>query len=190
MKKHWYHYLWIYSLCFFIAGFFNILFAWLGLISFILPLIFAIGFGNKRFCNRYCDRGQFLRMFGGQLGFSRGHEMPSWMKSRAFRYGFMIFFFAMFGTIIYATWLVAHDMHGLDEAITVLWAFDVPWNWAYGGGVTPWVAAFAFKLYSFMLTSEIIAITAMLFFKPRSWCVFCPMGTLTQLICKSKALER
>ena len=43
MKKHWYHYLWIYSLCFFIAGFFNILFAWLGLISFILPLIFAIG---------------------------------------------------------------------------------------------------------------------------------------------------
>ena len=41
MKKHWYHYLWIYSLCFFIAGFFNILFAWLGLISFILPLIFA-----------------------------------------------------------------------------------------------------------------------------------------------------
>lgn len=189
MKKHWYHYLWIYSLCFFAAGFFNILFAWLGLISFILPLIFAIGFGNKRFCNRYCDRGQFLRMFGGQLGFSLGHEMPSWMKSRAFRYGFMIFFFAMFGTIIYATWLVAHDMHGLDEVITVLWTFDVPWHWAYGKG-TPWVAAFAFKLYSFMLTSEIIAIFAMLFFKPRSWCVFCPMGTLTQLICKSKAPER
>ena len=26
----------------------------------------------------------------------------------------------------------------------------------------------------------------MLLFKPRSWCVYCPMGTMTQLICKAK----
>ena len=29
---------------------------------------------------------QFLRMFGGQLGLSRGHAMPAWMKSKPFRY--------------------------------------------------------------------------------------------------------
>ena len=67
MKKHWYHYLWIWSLIYFGMGFFNILFAWMGLISFALPLIMAIGFGNKLFCNRYCDRGQTLRALG-QLG--------------------------------------------------------------------------------------------------------------------------
>ena len=83
MKKHWYHYLWLWSLLFFEAGLFNIMFAWLGLISFILPLVFAFGFGTKGFCNRYCDRGQFLRMFGGQLGLSRNHEMPGWKKGRA-----------------------------------------------------------------------------------------------------------
>ena len=27
---------------------------------------------------------------------------------------------------------------------------------------------------------------AMVLFKPRSWCVYCPMGTMTQLICKAK----
>ena len=27
----------------------------------------------------------------------------------------------------------------------------------------------------------------MILFKPRSWCVYCPMGTMTQLICKGKA---
>jgi hypothetical protein len=26
----------------------------------------------------------------------------------------------------------------------------------------------------------------MLLFKPRSWCVYCPMGTMTQGICKLK----
>lgn len=29
----------------------------------------------------------------------------------------------------------------------------------------------------------------MVLFKPRSWCVYCPMGTMTQLICKVKNQE-
>jgi hypothetical protein len=50
--------------------------------------------------------------------------------------------------------------------------------------VSPWVVQFSFKLYSLMLTSEIMAILAMIWFRPRAWCTFCPMGTLTQGICK------
>lgn len=34
MKKHWYDYLWIVSLVYLLLGFFNILFAWLGLLCF------------------------------------------------------------------------------------------------------------------------------------------------------------
>ena len=34
MKKQWYDYLWVLSLTYLILGFFNILFAWLGLICF------------------------------------------------------------------------------------------------------------------------------------------------------------
>lgn len=35
MKKHWYDYLWIASLLYLALGFFNILFAWLGLLCFL-----------------------------------------------------------------------------------------------------------------------------------------------------------
>ena len=42
MKKHWYDYLWIVSLTYLILGFFNILFAWLGLLCFFIPLIISI----------------------------------------------------------------------------------------------------------------------------------------------------
>ena len=38
MKKHWYDYLWIASLLYLLLGFFNILFAWLGLLCFFIPL--------------------------------------------------------------------------------------------------------------------------------------------------------
>lgn len=186
-QRHWYHYLWLWSIFYFSMGFVNILFAWLGLISFCLPLLFAIIGGNKLFCNRYCDRGQLLRVLGSQVGLSRHHEMPAWLKSQAFRYAFMIFFFAMFGSVVYTTWLVGSGASSLKEVVTLLWSFNLPWHWTYTANIAPWQAQFAFGLYSLMMTSEVIALAAMLWFKPRSWCVFCPMGTLTQTICKAKA---
>ena len=162
-KSHWYNYLWIWSVIYFAMGFFHILFAWLGLISFFLPLIFAVGVGSKGFCNRYCDRGQLLRALGGQKGFSRRKDVPDWMKSKAFRYGFLAFFMAMFANMLCMTYQV------------------------YAGGAEPWAAQFAFGFYSMMLTSAILGVLTMLAYKPRSWCVYCPMGTMTQMICRMKA---
>ena len=54
----------------------------------------------------------------------------------------------------------------------------------------PGVAQFAFGFYSVMLTSTVLGLVTMALFKPRSRCVYCPMGTMTQLICKAKAGER
>lgn len=46
-KKHWYDYLWIASLLYLFLGFFNIMFAWLGLICFLVPLAISIATGSK-----------------------------------------------------------------------------------------------------------------------------------------------
>ena len=62
--KHWYDYLWVYAILYFTLGFFNILFAWLGMIDFLLPLILAIFGGNKFFCNHLCGRGQLFSKLG------------------------------------------------------------------------------------------------------------------------------
>ena len=71
-----------------------------------------------------------------------------------------------------------------------MWTFKVPWQWAYHGTLlSPGVAQFAFGFYSVMLTSTILGIVTMVLFKPRSWCVYCPMGTMTQAICKIKNKE-
>lgn len=128
MKKRWYDYLWIASLTYLVLGFFNILFSWLGLLCFFIPLLISVVKGTKGYCNRYCGRGQLFGLLGGRFGLSRKKDIPSWMKSKAFRYGF----------------------------------------------------------YSVMLTSTILGLLTMILYKPRSWCVYCPMGTMTQLICKAK----
>lgn len=187
-KKKWYDYLWIFSTVYLMLGFFNILFAWLGLICFITPLLISIVKGNKAYCNKYCGRGQLFSMLGGRFGLSRKKDMPKWMRTSYFRYGFLVFFLIMFGVMLWNTYLVFIGAQDLKQVVTLLWTFKVPWQWAYHGTLlSPGVAQFAFGFYSVMLTSTILGIVTMVLFKPRSWCVYCPMGTMTQMICKMKA---
>lgn len=187
-QKKWYDYLWIVSAAYLILGFFNILFAWLGLLCFFIPLGISIVKGNKSYCNRYCGRGQLFELLGRKLKLSRGKDVPYFLKQKWFRYGFLTFFMVMFFNMLFATYLVFADASGLREVVTLLWAFRLPWHFAAGStaAVAPWVAQFAFGFYSVMLTSTVLGFVTMLFYKPRSWCVYCPMGTMTQGICQLK----
>ncbi len=186
-KKKWYDYLWITSVLYLILGFFNIMFAWLGLICFSVPLIMSIKTGNKTYCNRYCGRGQLFSLLGTKLKLSRNKTIPSFLRKSWFRYSFLAFFLLMFVNMIATTVFVFQGTNSLRQVIKLLWTFKLPWNFAYHGTVfAPWVAQFAFGFYSVMLTSTVLGIITMILFKPKSWCVYCPMGTMTQGICKIK----
>ncbi|HJC21575.1 MAG TPA: 4Fe-4S binding protein [Candidatus Butyricicoccus avicola] len=185
-RKKWYDYLWVLSALYLILGFFNILFAWLGLICFFLPLGIAVIRGNKAYCNRYCGRGQLFELLGARLHLSRGRPVPRFLKQKWFRYGFLAFFMLMFCNMLFTTYLVAAGASGLREAVTLLWVFRLPWHFAASAAalVPPGVAQFAFGFYGVMLTSTVLGLVTMVLFKPRAWCVYCPMGTMTQGICK------
>lgn len=185
-KKYWYDYLYFASALYLFLGFFNIMCAWLGLICFFVPLAIAVIGGSKLYCGRYCGRGQLFELLGRKWKLSRGKETPAWMYSRAFRLGFLIFFLTMFGNMLYTTYLVFSGARGLRQVVTLFWVFKVPWNWAYSGADL-WQAQFAFGFYSLMLTSTLLGLITMVLFRPRSWCVYCPMGTMTQCICRLKA---
>lgn len=191
MKKHWYDYLWIWTILYFSLGFFNILFAWLGMIDFLVPLMIAIVGKNKAFCNYFCGRSQLFTVLGDKMHLSRQKCTPRWMHSKWFRYGFLAFFMTMFIQMVYNTWLVFGGVRNLSEAIKLFWMFRLPWDWAYTAGtVSPWIAQYAFGFYSIMLTSTLIGLILLVLFRPRTWCAFCPMGTMTQMICKIQNKEK
>lgn len=189
-KKHLYEYLWILSSLYLILGLFNILFAWLGLICFIVPLLISIVKGNKGYCNKYCGRGQLLDLLGNKLKLSRNKPMPKFLKSKYFRYGFLIFFLTMFINMVFNTYLVFQGTNTLKEVLTILWTFKLPWNFTDLSYISPWIAQFSFGFYSLMLTSTLLGIITMALYKPRSWCVYCPMGTMTQGICIIKDIKK
>ena len=185
-KKAWYTYLWIWTIVYFLLGFFNILFAWLGMIDFMVPLLFAVFGGNKGFCNQYCGRGQLFTVLGRKKKSMR--SAPQWIRSKGFRYGFFIFFMAMFGNMLFQTWLVGSGAASLKEVLKLFWTINVPFDWTYSASAVPvWAVQFSFGFYSMMLTSTLIGLIVLLLYKPRTWCAFCPMGTMTQGICKLKA---
>ncbi len=186
-KKKWYDYLWIASLLYMIIGLFNILFAWIGLICFLVPIIISTKKGNKSYCNKYCGRGQLFQLLGNDCKLSRKRNIPSFLRSKWFRYGFLTFFMTMFGAMLVTTYMVFAGTSDLRQVLKLLWTFKVPAKFAYNSSIVePWVAQFAFGFYSMMLTSTILGLVTMILFKPRSWCVYCPMGTMTQGICKIK----
>ena len=132
-------------------------------------------------------RGQLFILLGGILKFSRNKPTPKWLHSIGFRIGFLVFFLMMFTNMIFQTWLVGSGASNLKEAIKLFWTIRLPWTWAYSGGIVPdWIAQFSFGFYSLMLTSTLIGLIVMALYKPRTWCTFCPMGTMTQGICKIK----
>lgn len=182
--KKIFEYSWIFTITYFILGLYNILFAWLGMICFITPLLISIFLGNKDYCNIYCGRGRLYRFLGKKI--SRNKKTPYFMKTLSFRYGFLIFFFLMFGSIFVKTYFVMTGLQNIEEVITLLWTFDFGWNYKEVEGMPSWVAQFAFGFYSLMLTTSILGLISMFLHKPRSFCVYCPMGTMTQSICKLK----
>ncbi len=186
MKKRWYDYLWVFSSVYLLLGLINIGFAWLGLLCFLIPLGMAIFGGGKAYCNRYCGRGQLFQLTGGRLGLSRNVAPPRFLRSAWFRYGFLAFFMTMFALMIIQTVQVFLGASDLRQAVTLLWAFTLPWQWADWPVAAPWVRQFGYGFYSVMLTSTALGLVTMALFKPRSWCVYCPMGTMTQGICKLK----
>lgn len=183
MKKHWYDYLWIASTVYLVLGVFNILFAWLGMICFLTPLFIAVIGGSKAYCNKFCGRGQLFALLGGTAGLSCKRKPPGFLRTTWFRYAFLVFFMTMFVMMLYRTYLVFAG-RGVQESVTLLWMFRLPWEWTDTAWAVPWAAQFAFGFYGVMLTSTVLGLATMILFKPRTWCVYCPMGTMTQGICR------
>ena len=184
-KKRWYDYLWIVECVYLALGFFNIFFAWLGVIFIMLPFLISLIGGSKVYCNKFCPRGLWFDFLGSKLRLSFRKKVPGFLRSAWFRYGFLIFFSIMFALMAYSTYRVFAGAP-LKQTLTLFWAFNVPWHWAVSTIAAPWIMRFSFGLYGIMATSVIIGLVMNVIWKPRSWCVICPMGTITQGICKTK----
>ncbi|WP_425804978.1 hypothetical protein ACHOLT_00545 [Desulfitobacterium sp. Sab5] len=187
MKRLWIKYSYLFTLLFFVLGIFNIIFAWIGLLCLILPFFFVIKDKEKTWCKSYCPRSNlFIRIFS-KIGLNR--PAPKWLVNGSGKRVMLIYFLLNFAMICLSTLMVFLDKRPPMEKVKFLIAFKLPWNIPnlLDVGIMPgWAVHLGFRIYSMMFTTIIIGLLIGFFFRARTWCTICPMGTLSGMALGSR----
>lgn len=152
MKKHliniWKKYSYLILIFFIVVGMFNPSLALIAILCMLGPIILAIINKSRFWCGNICPRGSFFDNV--VIKFSRTKKTPKLLKSKTFRFLFVIFMFYMFGNGIYKNW----------------------------GNI----AGIGIVFYRMIVVTTFAGIILSFFYNNRTWCNFCPMGSIAALI--------
>ena len=182
MKNGWIKYSYLFTILFFILGLFNIVFAWLGFLCLIMPFVFVIKDNKKTWCQSYCPRSNLFSRLFSKIGAKR--TAPKWLTDGRGKQIMLTYFSINLLMIFLSTFMVFLDKRAPLEKVRFLIAFQLPWtmpNLLDIGVVPGWVVHLGFRAYSMMVTTTIIGLLVGYLYRPKSWCVICPMGTLSSL---------
>ena len=182
MKNSWIKYSYLFTILFFILGFFNIAFAWLGFFCLIMPFVFVIKDNKRTWCQSYCPRSNLFTRLFSKIGAKS--TIPRWLINGRGRKIMLVYFSINFAMICLSTLMVVLDKRDPLEKVRFLMAFQLPWvmpNLLDIGVMPDWVVHLGFRVYSMMFTTTIIGLMVGYFYRARTWCAICPMGTLSSL---------
>lgn len=182
LNKH----LYLITITFFTLGLFNILFAWAGLICFIMPFILLNKKKKKIWCQSYCPRASLLNKVNGNKQQSR--PTPKFLRAKGIK-DFVLLYFAinLFFAAMSTIMVLLGNIPAIDK-IRLFILFQLPWELPqiiHATGIGNWWIHAAFRVYSIMLSSTLIGLILGYFYKPRTWCGVCPVGTLSDRMLKA-----
>lgn len=183
MKKKWTDYLFLATLLFFTLGFFNIIFAWLGLACLILPFVFLLKDRKKTWCQNYCPRSKlFTVLFQGRSLI--GKVGPDWLVKGGGKWILLAYFCFNLFVITMSTIRVSRGLMEPFERVRFLIAFVLPWEMPQFlnlGPVPDWVLHLSFRIYSMMFTTTVLGLVLGWLFYHRTWCRVCPINTISDI---------
>lgn len=186
MKSKWLKHLYIFTILFFTLGFFNIAFAWLGLMCFILPFVLLIRDKKKTWCQRYCPRASlFTAMFKGKA--PTGRITPKWITNGTGKQIFLVYISLNLFFLIMSTIMVSLGRIEVIDKIRLFIVFRLPWDMPQLLSITSvpnWAVHLSFRIYSMMLSTTIIGLLFGWLYSPRTWCTICPIGTISDISLK------
>lgn len=182
MKK----YLFAITLIYFALGLVNIHFAILGLLCLSIPLIILFTTNKKTWCKSYCPRADLFSTINKPFNIKNKRNTPKYFITGNLKWIVLIYFAFNLFIITMSTIMVSRGKPPLDSIrfliffklpdIPQLFSFDSP----------DWVLHFSYRMYSMMFTTTIIGIILALVYKPRTWCVICPISTVSNAYLKKK----
>lgn len=184
MLRDWKKYSYIITILFFVLGFFNIIFAWLGFACMTLPFILLIKDEKKTWCQSYCPRvSLFQRLFGSRS--LTGKSGPKWLTRGKVKWFVLGYFAFNLLILVMSSIMVARGRVEPIEQVRFLLAFKIPWampDIIEFSAFPDWAVHLSYRIYSMMFTTTILGILLAWLFKPRTWCTVCPVNTASDLL--------
>jgi len=140
-----------------VIAFAGLVYPWLGLgvLVIMAALVISALFRGKAWCGQVCPHGSLFDVL--LVRFSPNRNIPRFLSSPAFRWGFFAWFMAMLGWRLYGVF-----RPGLDWGL-----------WERLG------RAFVIQYLVFpTAVGTLLALTL----NSRAWCAFCPMGTMQEVL--------
>lgn len=178
--------LFIIVIAFFILGFFNIVFAWLGFACLILPFVFLYRDKKKTWCQIYCPRANLFTVLFKNRSIT-GKGAPSWLIKGNIKKYMLIYFGINIFILFMSTLMVVLGNIDPVEKVRFMIAFQLPWDMAQFvniAGVPDWVIHLSFRIYSMMFSTTVIGLILGWLYKPKTWCAICPINTLSDMALK------
>lgn len=191
-KINWTNFLYIITIAFFVLGFFNIMFAWLGLACLLTPFVLLFTNRKKTWCQGYCPRASlYQRLLSGRS--LTGRRTPDWMIKGKTKWIMLIYFCLNLFVLTLSTIMVFRGRREALERVRFLIAFQLPWQIPQLldlGAFPSWASHLSFRIYSMMFTTTVLGLIIGLIYKPRSWCTICPVNTLSDAALKGMNSKR
>ena len=123
------------------------------IICMIGPVLFSIWKG-RWWCGNVCPRGNLYSRLLSK--YSPHKDIPKFVRTFGFRLFMVFFIFTMFGIQL---------------------SF-VPWS---EGGLAMW-AGIGKVFWTIIVVTTIVGVALAFIYAPRTWCTFCPMGTISNWV--------
>ncbi len=178
--------LFLIPLAFFTLGLVNIHTALAGFLCMFLPFFLLFRERDKVWCKHYCPRIDLMKA-AKKASRTKSRALPPAFFRWDLPFAFLTYFAASLLLIAGSTLRVAMGAMDPMEELRFLVAFPLPspipqlLSWSPG---IPWLTHLAYRLYSMMMTTTVLGLLISLFYKPRSWCQACPIGTLSDMALK------
>ncbi|MDA3808889.1 MAG: hypothetical protein PF518_01035 [Spirochaetaceae bacterium] len=167
------------TLLYFLSGFINIYFSYLAIACMAIPFLLLSRFKKNVWCTGICPRADYLSHF---RIFNLGKKTPTWLFSDKMKNNIFMYFCINLMFIILSSFMVSQGKILPIEKIRLFIAFQLPWNipqlWTIDY-YHPLLNHLAFRFYSLMLSSALLGTFLAVVYKPRTWCVICPVKTLS-----------
>ncbi len=160
-----------------LLGLININLTLIGLTCFILPFYFYFKYKDKIWCKYICPRSGFFTKIISKVNL--GKKSPKWLISKNTKYGVLAYFMIFMLFAVVTTVMVAFELRVPSQQVKFLVIFKVPFLQIFEFHINDWMTNLSYSIYSMLLTSTTVGIVLGIIFKPKTWCVVCPINTLT-----------